>query len=89
MTTEITLTLEDVLAAALAESGRPPAEEVRERLIYDLYRDSALSMGTAARLLGMDLLSFLRESGRRGIPYGPTTAEELDQDLRNIDRFLK
>ncbi len=88
MSTEITLILDDALAAALAEPGRPPAEAVRGRLIYDLYRDSALSMGTAARLLGLDLLSFLREAARRGIPYGPTTAEEIDQDAETLRRIV-
>ena len=48
-----------------------------------LFEKGSLSKGQARALTGMDVLSFQREIGRRGITQ-PYTREDLQEDLDNL-----
>jgi hypothetical protein len=64
---QIQFDLDDDLAALLAEEGRPLAEVVRERLVFDLYRRGVISSGKGAALLGVGLADFARMAFDLGV----------------------
>ena len=49
-----------------------------------LYKSESVSIGTAAKVAGMPLESFMVEMGRAGIPVVRGDAETLREDLANL-----
>jgi predicted HTH domain antitoxin len=62
----------------LAEPGAKLA------LATALYKSESVSIGTAAKVAGMPLESFMVEMGRAGIPVIRGDAETLREDLANL-----
>jgi hypothetical protein len=83
--THIDLTLDDDLAALLAEQGRDLGEVVRERLVFDLYRRGVISSGKGAALLGWDRLTFIQRTGLAGIPYFTYDPGEVERELEQAE----
>ena len=81
----IELSIPKEFADLLGKSPKEVQQSVHELLVLSFYRDHKLSAGRAAKLLGMDRLSFIRWSGELGIPYIDMTPEELQQDLRTLE----
>ncbi len=77
---------EDVIA--LLGSPEAAAAEAREALVLALLRDARISQGKAARLLGITRWDILDLMARYQIPSGPATAEEMEQEIRDLRRFL-
>lgn len=80
----VQITLDEDLAGFLEEGDRPLSEVARERLVLDLFRRAQISRGRAARLLGMDLLAFLRLASRAGIPVIDMTPDEWQAEVARI-----
>lgn len=80
----LTVELDDDLAQVVGMLDRPLDQAVRELIVLELYRRSAISSGKAAKLLGMAKLDFIQHSGRLGIPYFQMTDEEMDAEAARI-----
>lgn len=65
----------------LRSLGEEPERVVLETMVYDLFRRGELSRGRGAQILGIDLLSFMREASSRGIPVIDLESAEFDADL--------
>jgi len=62
------------------------ASEARKFLAAALYERQGVSLGTAARLAGMDRIAFQKFLGSQRISVGPT-AEELDREMETLRRL--
>ena len=82
---QIQITLEEGIGELLGESPVEIERAALEIIVLDLYRRHVISVGRAAEILGLDLLSFIRWSGARGVPYFDLTDEDLEQELRAIE----
>lgn len=81
----ITIGIPKEVADLLGNSPEEVKQRVHEILVLSFYRQHEISAGRAAELLGMDLLSFIRWSGKLGIPYIDMTEEEWQQELRTLE----
>lgn len=77
---------EDVIA--LLGPPEAAAAKAKESLVLDLLRDARISQGTAARLLGITRWDIIDLMAHYQIPSGPATAEEMEQEIRDLRRFL-
>lgn len=59
------------------------AEEAKLAMAAKLFEMKRLSSGMAARLIGMDRLSFLAQLPRFGVSVIDLAEDELGQDIRN------
>lgn len=83
-----TLPLDDELVSLLAETELPLEQAVRKLLVFGLYQRGIIGTGRGARLLGMERLAFIQETGSLGIPYFQYDEGELEREIEAIDRFL-
>jgi predicted HTH domain antitoxin len=83
---QIPVMLDKDLLDLLGDSPAQIERNVLETLVLDLYRQRKLPVGRAAKLLGMDQLSFIRWSGARGVPVFDMTTEEWERELRVIEK---
>ena len=70
----------------LGNSPEQIERSAQEIVVLDLYRRHEISVGRAAEILGLDLLSFIRWSGARGVPYFDFDEEDWEQELRGIEK---
>lgn len=70
----------------LGDSAEQIERNVLEMLVLELYRRHDISVGRAAELLDLDLLTFIRWSGLLGIPYFDMTPEQWEHELRSINK---
>lgn len=75
------------VADLLGNTPEEVQQRVHEILVLSFYREHKISSGRAAELLGMDLLTFSRWSGERGVPYIDMTPEEWQEELRTLDKM--
>lgn len=78
--------LDQDLVELLEELQRPAKQAARELIVLELYRQSEVSGGRAAQLLGMEREEFIRYASEQGIPYFQLDADELHREL---DTFKK
>jgi len=71
------------LLGLLREIGEPVAA-VKECVVLELYRRGLVSSGKAAELLEMNRMEFIRYSGRLGVPYLRMSAEEWEEEKRQL-----
>ncbi len=71
------------------ESLGDPQQTIKECVVLELYRRGEISSGKAAELLGMSRFEFIQYSGRLGIPFFRYSPEELEAELRDLERFGK
>jgi hypothetical protein len=57
--------------------------------VLGLFLDEEISLGRAAKLLGMTYDEFINFLGERGIPYFRNTPEEIDQALQKLKPLTK
>lgn len=85
MTTASDVTVQVTIPQALLlDSGVAPREAssaLLQAFILSLYRRDRISSGKAARLLGVDRLTFIRMLAEEDIPFLDYTTEELDAEL--------
>ena len=86
--TIVTMTVSEDLVR-LVGSPSAVAEKAREALVLELLRKGEISQGKAAELLGIPRWDMMQLAARAEIPFGPQTAEELEQDLEVIRRYRR
>jgi predicted HTH domain antitoxin len=75
------IALDSDLVAVLEEVGRPGKDAVRELIVMELYRESLISSGKAAELMGVPRVDFIRHAGQQGVPYFQMSREELRSEI--------
>ena len=65
----------------LLGSPETAAAKAREALVMELLRESVVSQGQAARLLGLTRWDILELMARYAVPSGPETAEEMRAEI--------
>ena len=78
---DVRIDLDQDLVAILQEIHRPVKEAARELIVLELYRQSILSSGRAAEMLGLSREDFIRRASACGIPYFQLSGEQLRQEL--------
>lgn len=79
-TQTLTIDVPDELLILLG-SAEAAAAKAREALVMALLRESAISQGQAARLLGLTRWDVLDLMARYAVPSGPETAEEMRAEI--------
>jgi predicted HTH domain antitoxin len=75
----------------LALLGPPEAVSARakEALVLELLRETEISQGKAAELLGLTRWEILDIMAERQIPSGPRTAEEMREEIEAVRRYVQ
>jgi predicted HTH domain antitoxin len=73
----------DSLADALQMTRKELEQEFRMALAVKLYEMKRLSSGMAARLVGVDRVTFLLSLNRYGVPMINAQEEEVLADIQN------
>lgn len=81
---QATLHLDDELAALLAQDQQSVPDAAREMIVLELYRRGTISSGKAAQLLGMGRYDFVRKASALGIPFFDMSAEEWENEMKQI-----
>ena len=76
MRTDVSLQLEEDLAALLHGFNQPLEQAARELMVLEMYRRGVISSGKAAQLLDMPRWDFVRHASRLGIPFFELTDDE-------------
>jgi predicted HTH domain antitoxin len=84
----ITLELPEEVGQAFDSPEEIPAK-AREALVLQLLREARISQGRAARLLGITRYDILDLMALHHIPSGPVTAEEMQQEIENVRRYIR
>ena len=87
-TQAITIELADELLELLG-SPESAAAKARELLVMELLRESTISQGQAARLLGLTRWDILQLMVRYAVPSGPATAEEVREEIAAARRAMQ
>jgi predicted HTH domain antitoxin len=82
---QIQINVDESISELLGDSPEEIERSALEIIVLDLYRRHAISVGRASEILGLDLLSFIRWSGARGVPYFDLSDEDLEQERRAIE----
>lgn len=77
----VTFVLPEEVFALLDRQGEGANATAKEAFVMGLVRDARISQGKAAELLGVTRWEILDAMVRYRIPSGPTTPEELQQEL--------
>ncbi len=85
-TRTISFELPDELVAFLG-SDEVAAAKAKETLILELLRESRISQGRAAELLGITRWDILDLMVEHQISSGPETAEELEREVEYLRRL--
>jgi predicted HTH domain antitoxin len=62
-------------------------QHLRAEAILALFADRKIPAGKAARDLGLGRVEFMELLRQRGIPYVVYTVEDLEQDMKTIERL--
>lgn len=84
----VTLSYPDGLPQTLKLSDSEFNEEIKFLAAAKLYELGKISSGKAAKLAGLDKVSFLEKLGRYKIPAINIQAEEIDKEIESL-RSLK
>ena len=83
----IELELSEELVALLG-SPETAAAQAKQALVLELLREARISQGNAAELLGLTRGDMLDLLARHRIESGPETAEEMQQEIEALRRFI-
>lgn len=84
-TRALTVELPEELLALLG-SDEEATIKTREALVMELLRETAISQGQAAELLGITRWDLIDLMAHYRVPSGPESVEELQQDLESARR---
>ncbi len=87
MSTTIQIQLDDEIATHLGDSPDAVNAAAKQATVLELYRRHAISDWRGARLLGLDVGSFLKLAGSRFIPFIDLSPEELREELAAVERL--
>ncbi len=75
----------------LTRLGPPEAVSARakEALVLELLRESEISQGKAAELLGLTRWGIIDLMAEYEIPSGPRTAEEMQEEIEAVRRYVQ
>ena len=59
-----------------------------EALVMEAYRRANISIGYAAKLLGMGVIECMDWMAGRGVHQPPMTTEEIERDVATVKAFL-
>lgn len=76
--------LDEDVADILGNSPEEIERRALEMVVLELFRRHEISVGRAAKILGLDLLTFIRWSGSLGIPYFDMTPEQWEHEVESI-----
>lgn len=62
------------------------ADVIKEAAVLELYREGRLSSGKAAEILDMERFEFIRYAGMKGIPYIRVTPDELEEEVKRLEK---
>jgi hypothetical protein len=87
--TTLTLSL-DVPQYLITQLGSPEAAaaKAKEALVLQLLREAEITQGQAAELLDLSRGDILDLMALHAIPSGPTTAEELEQEVSDLRQYV-
>ena len=71
----------------LSTTYQDDANMIKEAAVLELYREGKISSGKAAEILGMDRFEFIRYAGKKGIPYIRMTSEELEEEVKLLEKL--
>ena len=83
--TTIQITVDESIGELLGESPEQIERSALKIIVLDLYRRHEISVGRAAEMLDLDLLSFIRCSGARRVPFFDLSDEDLEQERRAVE----
>jgi len=83
------LTLDDDLAAILAEGHDSVQAAAREALVMELFRRGRVSIGKACDLLAVTREAFAQRAAELGIPYFLMSKADWEAELSTIDRWRR
>ncbi len=83
---KIELTFPSEVLDMLSTTYQDDANMIKEAAVLELYREGKISSGKAAEILGMDRFEFIRYAGKKGIPYIRMTSEELEEEVRLLEK---
>jgi predicted HTH domain antitoxin len=81
------LELPEEVIALLGAPGEASAKAT-EAIVLELLREARISQGKAAELLGITRWEMLDLMARHRIESGPETAEEMQQEIDAMRRFV-
>ncbi len=71
----------------IATTYQDSSDAIKEAAVLELYREGKISSGKAAEILGMDRFEFIRYAGMKGIPYIRVTPDELEEELKLLEKL--
>ena len=83
----MTVELGEELAGLLRQMDQPVEQVARKMIVLELYRQSIVSSGKAAELLGVPRFEFIQYASELGIPYLRFTAEEWKNEVAESERL--
>ena len=72
----------------LLGSPETAAAQAKQALVLELLREARISQGKAAEILGLTRAEMLDVLARHRIESGPETAEEMQQEVEALHRFI-
>ena len=83
----ITITMPEAIEHELQKTWGNVSRRAQEEIAIAAYRESALSLGQVAQMLGLSVLQAETWLARRGVEI-PCTPEELEQDSESLRKLL-
>ncbi|WP_347274641.1 UPF0175 family protein [Candidatus Kuenenia sp.] len=71
----------------LSTTYQDSTDLIKEAAVLELYREGKISSGKAAEILEMERFEFIRYAGMKGIPYIRITPEELEEEVRSLEKL--
>ena len=85
---EINIELPTEVLLSINVSEKQLAMEMRETLAFRYFSEGRISSGTAARLAGIDRVSFLLKAGEKKIEWLPFSNDELKREMADDESDL-
>jgi len=80
----VSLNISDDILLALNANEIELAHTVKVYSAMQLYRESKLSLGQAAKMAGMYKIEFMQECGRHDVPVIDYDPSELDEEMKSL-----
>ena len=80
---KIELEIPEVVAQYADINSEEYKKKINQLMLYELVKNEKISIGIAAKALGMRKIDFITELGKLNIPYFDFSLEELIEDVKN------